>query len=988
VTDTAFNLAQVLWDERAALEGQPLPSAAPPNTPASHVAAIGKDFSQLDASDLPGTYGRLNNDNRSALAVSGGGIRSAAFGLGIIQCFADRGVVSKLDPNQTEPLLQQFDYLSTVSGGGYVGSWLSGWLYHARQLAGAGQATAVLTGLNRRVGDHHEAEPINNLRRNTHYLAPSFSALSPDVWTDIAAIVRNLLLNWLLFFPPMILTVLATKALGFGFADDAVITMGSELIVALTVGSILCVLWALTFAAANRPSRNFVNLSQGFFLIFDLLVFVVGALLLAFVLVAPGGQQAINSAAGWLASWLNPYASLDIGYVRYFVGAGFGFALYLVSWLAAYLWKLVPRDAEPYRPEYRLRFTFIDLFGWCVAGIAFGTLLAAGLQLLEWAVNTQIEIALIGAVVLAVPWMLAARIIADVIFVVLVAFLPWPDAVPEYQSRAGGLYTLTLLGWLLWFGLVLFSSWLIHQPFLATAYTALAGVGSISGAISLLLGNSSKTTSLVQAAETARRYLNLNTVASIGAVIFGCVLVIGFSLALDAVLALGLNKMPALPVHPGWGRVALVAIILVATISVVSFFININRYSLHGLYRNRLVRAFLGASRREAERELTKNHFTDFDTADSPRIHKLWQHGEAPRGDNWKPLHVINVALNLVSSKNLAWQERMAAPFTFSPLHVGSGSSAFPEGAFRPSYPSPGRLPYGGGRYGLTLGTAMAISGAAVSPNMGYNSSPGVSFLMTLFNVRLGWWLGNPRSGNTHYWYPGPGFPLRPFFMEMFGLTSENEPWVYLSDGGHFENLGLYEMIRRRCRLIVVSDAGCDPNYQFDDLGNALRKIWIDLGVRIDFIGLDRLKKRFKRRPTPATNQPYWAVGRIRYRDADFGGVAGADGLLLYINAGLHGTECMDVLSYASVHLDFPHESTVNQFFTESQFESYRALGYEIAYKALCYAERERLAGAAATPADAEAITRQAIDNFNIPASTLTLDGIIECLYANLQRPA
>lgn len=361
------------------------------------------------------------------------------------------------------------------------------------------------------------------MRRNTHYLAPSFSALSPDVWTDIAAIVRNLLLNWLLFFPPMILTVLATKALGFGFADDAVITMGSELIVALTVGSILCVLWALTFAAANRPSRNFVNLSQGFFLIFDLLVFVVGALLLAFVLVAPGGQQAINSAAGWLASWLNPYASLDIGYVRYFVGAGFGFALYLVSWLAAYLWKLVPRDAEPYRPEYRLRFTFIDLFGWCVAGIAFGTLLAAGLQLLEWAVNTQIEIALIGAVVLAVPWMLAARIIADVIFVVLVAFLPWPDAVPEYQSRAGGLYTLTLLGWLLWFGLVLFSSWLIHQPFLATAYTALAGVGGISGAISLLLGNSSKTTSLVQAAETARRYLNLNTVASIGAVIFGCV---------------------------------------------------------------------------------------------------------------------------------------------------------------------------------------------------------------------------------------------------------------------------------------------------------------------------------------------------------------------------------------------------------------------------------------------------------------------------------
>ncbi len=174
VTDTAFNLAQVFWDERAALSGRPLPSAAAPNSPAGHIAAIGKDFSQLDGSDLPDTYRQLNNDNRWALAVSGGGIRSAAFGLGIIQCFADHGVVSKLDPNETEPLLQQFDYLSTVSDGGYVGSWLSGWLYHARRFAGAGQATAVLAGLNQRVGDHHEAEPINNLRRNTTIWRPAF----------------------------------------------------------------------------------------------------------------------------------------------------------------------------------------------------------------------------------------------------------------------------------------------------------------------------------------------------------------------------------------------------------------------------------------------------------------------------------------------------------------------------------------------------------------------------------------------------------------------------------------------------------------------------------------------------------------------------------------------------------------------------------------------------------------------------------------------
>src|SRR6516162_3894882 len=107
----------------------------------------------------------------------------------------------------------------------------------------------------------------------------------------------------------------------------------------------------------------------------------------------------------------------------------------------------------------------------------------------------------------------------------------------------------------------------------------------------------------------------------------------------------------------------------------------------------------------------------------------------------------------------------MAAPFTFSPWHSGSASSAFAAGAFRRSYPLDQKRPYGGS-HGLTLGTAMAISGAAVSPNMGYNSSPGLSILMALFNVRLGWWLGKPSTGREHYWYTGPGIALRPFVVE------------------------------------------------------------------------------------------------------------------------------------------------------------------------------------------------------------------------------
>src|SRR5205823_9531188 len=110
-----------------------------------------------------------------------------------------------------------------------------------------------------------------------------------------------------------------------------------------------------------------------------------------------------------------------------------------------------------------------------------------------------------------------------------------------------------------------------------------------------------------------------------------------------------------------------------------------------------------------------------------------------------------------------------------------------------------------------------------------------LAFLMTLFNVRLGWWLGNPSPhGDDTYYLPGPAFALQPLLAEAAGNTNDRYPYVYLSDGGHFENLGLYEMVLRRRHSIIVSDAGCDADYAFEDLGNAIRKIRVDLGVPIE----------------------------------------------------------------------------------------------------------------------------------------------------------
>src|SRR5260370_40859929 len=134
----------------------------------------------------------------------------------------------------------------------------------------------------------------------------------------------------------------------------------------------------------------------------------------------------------------------------------------------------------------------------------------------------------------------------------------------------------------------------------------------------------------------------------------------------------------------------------------------------------------------------------------------------------------------------------------------------------------------------------MSIPGAGVSRNMGYHPSAAVTALLTLFNARLGAWLGNPRR--SCWQAKGPRSSFEHLFRELFGRTDDRYEYVYLSDGGHFENLGVYELVRRRCRFIILCDGGADPNFTLQDLGNLIRKVRVDFGVRIeiDVSGLQR----------------------------------------------------------------------------------------------------------------------------------------------------
>jgi len=194
---------------------------------------------------------------------------------------------------------------------------------------------------------------------------------------------------------------------------------------------------------------------------------------------------------------------------------------------------------------------------------------------------------------------------------------------------------------------------------------------------------------------------------------------------------------------------------------------------------------------------------------------------------------------------------------------------------------------------------------------------------MTLFNARLGWWLANPGPKGKGKWHSdGPTISFTPIINEALGRTNDESAWVYLSDGGHFENLGVYEMILRRCKTIVVVDGSQDNSYTFEDLGNAVRKARVDLGIPIEFAsGMPMYGPRDVR-------NRYCAIGNVQYSCVDGAGVE--DGTIIYIKASLNGSEPADVLHYASSDSEFPQQGTEQLWFDESQFESYRRLGTHI----------------------------------------------------------
>ena len=828
------------------------------------------------------------HEKRAGLALSGGGIRSATINLGILQALAHYG------------LLRRIDYLSTVSGGGFIGGWLERWI-HER---GIHQVEKDLGKVR------EEPPPVNFLRDYSNYLTPRKGILGADTWATIATYLRNVILNQAILIGFLGALLMAPWILGSffeygpdGFPSPLLIGIaGAALIVVAVMNGVVN-----TSTCATGEPKEFTK--QRDVLIMVVLPLFAGAFLFTY------------------AMWRAP----EIFTLRFSVLAGTAvYALgHLLGWLISKLYFGRIPGAVP---------TFWNVV-WALPSGAFAGVEVYGLRKLVnvWEVDSlpgKWHAASWGA-----PLFVAAFLLAGAVHVGLAKF-SLRNEIQEWWARLGGwlmlwgifwsaLFALaifaplgvTLLGKLLWARRLLLWGWIAH-----TGLGARLGWG--------------KSTTGKQANGNWKEL-----VAKAAPFVFVAGLLVLLSCGAQW-LAWHFSKLPhespldsakdviaqywvnADAVQAPWLWEMLGA--LLGITAVLSWRVDINRFSMNLLYRNRLVRCYLGASneKREAQK------FTGFDAKDdlllasfvNPQIEK--NATAEDRREYSGPYPILNATLNLTHGERLAWQERKAESFVFTPLFCGY---EFPE--MKPSVNLERRADEKVETYRLTkdwafpgggpkLGLAMATSGAAVSPNMGYHTFPPLAFLMTVFNVRLGEWLANPRWPNSAFKLragkpdSGPGFSLLYLLNELFASTTDRSKYVYLSDGAHFENLAVYELVRRECDFVVASDAGEDPGYFFGDLVNAIRKCRTDLGAEI-VLNLEP----FRPDAQNGLARTHAVRGEIRYRN-------GKIGHLLYFKSCVTGNEPNDVRDYKRQNPLFPQQSTTNQWFDETQFESYRMLGY------------------------------------------------------------
>ena len=371
----------------------------------------------------------------------------------------------------------------------------------------------------------------------------------------------------------------------------------------------------------------------------------------------------------------------------------------------------------------------------------------------------------------------------------------------------------------------------------------------------------------------------------------------------------------AVELHEGWELLD-VALWVLAPGLFFALFINTNYFGLGRMYRDRLMETFLPdpatveSGRWNLAKQADKAKLSDMGGAD--------EHG---------PYQLINCNVVLVDSEVAKYRGRGGDNFILSPLFSGSDATSWYQ-----------TRQFLGNR--MTLGTAMATSGAAANPNTGVSGRGPtrnrlVSFLMALLGVRLGYWARNPYAN----WFRRLVAAILPPNLLYPGIVqgllgqrlNARAGFLELSDGGHFENTALYELARRKLDVIIVSDAGADPKFVMADLGNAVERVRVDFGYYIRF-PFDEYDLRGVMPGSDGDDffaekydlaQRGFAIGTIEYAPNEWG-------LIFYIKPTVTRNLPGDIYAYKKAHETFPNESTADQFFDEVQIEAYRELGYRL----------------------------------------------------------
>lgn len=795
----------------------------------------------------------LGEQERDYLGVglSGGGIRSATFCLGAFQALAKRKQIRFID------------FLSTVSGGGYFGSFL------IRLFQRDNDAESVEADLRPSVDIRKKAGQIQRwLRENGRYLAPEGSG---SMLYNIAIVIRN----WFSMLAVMMIFGL-TVFLGF----EAILN-------------------GLNQAGVGVIGRSGFHLAAGIPLIVSSLLFIPLAVLTLF------------------------YFPMAIAY-----------------------WSFAPRSL------------------WILAFLRSlpVALLAAAVSTMIWGIFSHQ--ALVPDLLVIAVTMLGFQWAISMITLLIVRIRQLGDGQGRNWLSRAAKNALVLF-------IATFVLAIVHSLSLNLAQQGMAFVGWVGGLI---------TASIVPFVLAASRLAQSLQSKPAG---FRVPLPKRLIFGLIAILVLGglLATMGAVAhyIFMGDQTIAL-AILLFAVIVCISVRFQenfINRCGLAPMYTARLVRAYLGASNKarysgeaEAQSLLETQPDDDLKWDDFTQMYEIPSGPSA--GEIRAPIHIINVTVNeTVSGRSqVQQQDRKGLGLGVSPFGYSAGAHHHYHLPTDKSYPkSLGYNVFGDNTSPeeLSLGQWVGISGAAFNTGLGYRTSLGMSVLTGLFNIRLGYWWNSGQAPHRREqsllsfipekqsWYRLILKSLFPVQVHLFDEWTARfkgtiERHWHLSDGGHFENLAAYELVRRKVPVMVIIDAEADPDYAFQGLANLTRKARLDYGAEITFYDREELETRFgivnspvgtledlrrgRWSKTPSTDQQcleevdqnglsraHAALASVTYHTNE------EPSVLLYIKPALTGDEPTDLIEYHRNHPSFPHETTADQFFDEAQWESYRKLG-------------------------------------------------------------